>query len=204
MTKESHRRIGDKEMALTRKFLAALGIEQEKIDEIIDAHSETVNALKEERDSYKKDAEKLPTVQQELDQLKAKPEDKYEKKYNDLKAAYETYKNGITEKETTAKKQAALRKLLKAAGISEKRHDSIIKVSDIKGIELDDSGNVKDSDTRVESLKKEWSDFITKDETHGAETPKPPKEDGAGGDGKSRAAMVAAKYYQNVYGGKKE
>ena len=32
-------------MALTRKFLTAMGIEDDKIDEIITAHSETVNAL---------------------------------------------------------------------------------------------------------------------------------------------------------------
>lgn len=33
-------------MALTRKFLAAMGIEADKIDSIIDAHTETVDALK--------------------------------------------------------------------------------------------------------------------------------------------------------------
>ena len=42
-------------MALTRKFLSALGIEEAKIDEIISAHADTVNALKEQRDSYKAD-----------------------------------------------------------------------------------------------------------------------------------------------------
>ena len=57
-------------MALTRKFLSALGIEADKVDEIINAHAETVNALKEERDNYKADAEKLPAVQKELDELK--------------------------------------------------------------------------------------------------------------------------------------
>ncbi len=35
-------------MALTRKFLAALGIEDDKVDEIIQAHTETVNGLKDE------------------------------------------------------------------------------------------------------------------------------------------------------------
>ena len=35
-------------MALTRKMLKAMGIEEEKIDEIIDAHTETVNALKDQ------------------------------------------------------------------------------------------------------------------------------------------------------------
>ena len=58
-------------MALTRKFLSAMGIEDEKVDEIIGAHTETVNALKEQRDSYKADAEKLPAVQKELDDMKA-------------------------------------------------------------------------------------------------------------------------------------
>ena len=37
-------------MALTRKFLSALGIEEAKIDEIISAHVDTVNVLKEQRD----------------------------------------------------------------------------------------------------------------------------------------------------------
>ena len=52
-------------MAMTRKFLKAMGIEEEKIEQIIEAHTETVNALKEERDKFKGDAEKLPTVQKE-------------------------------------------------------------------------------------------------------------------------------------------
>ena len=45
-------------MALTRKFLEALGIEQAKIDEIISAHTEVTDALKADRDSYKEKAEK--------------------------------------------------------------------------------------------------------------------------------------------------
>ena len=44
-------------MALTRKFLSALGIEEDKVDEIIKAHTETVDALKEQRDELKADAE---------------------------------------------------------------------------------------------------------------------------------------------------
>ena len=57
-------------MALTRKFLSALGIEADKVDEIISAHTETVEALKNERDTFKADAEKLTGVQKELDDLK--------------------------------------------------------------------------------------------------------------------------------------
>ena len=62
-------------MSLTRKMLKAMGIEEEKIDQIIEAHSETVDSLKADRDSYKEDAEKLKDVQKELDGLKAKGDD---------------------------------------------------------------------------------------------------------------------------------
>ena len=37
-------------MALTRKMLKAIGIEDEKIDQIIDEHAESVNALKTKLD----------------------------------------------------------------------------------------------------------------------------------------------------------
>ena len=45
-------------MALTRKFLRALGIEDDKVEEIIGAHLETVNPLKDERDNLKEQADK--------------------------------------------------------------------------------------------------------------------------------------------------
>lgn len=76
-------------MALTRKYLSALGIDAEKVDEIIAAHSETVESLKEQRDSYKTDAEKLAAVTNERDNLKAelkKASESSDEKYNALKA----------------------------------------------------------------------------------------------------------------------
>ena len=55
VTKKSKKEI--KKLALTRKFLTALNIDADKIDEIITAHSETVDALKKERDDFKAEAE---------------------------------------------------------------------------------------------------------------------------------------------------
>ena len=54
-------------MALTRKMLSAMGIDDEKQDEIINAHIEVVNALKEERDNYKSDSKKAESLQKQLD-----------------------------------------------------------------------------------------------------------------------------------------
>lgn len=165
-------------MALTRKFLSAMGIEDDKVDEIIGAHTETVNALKEQRDSYKADAEKLPTVQKELDDAKAELEktdkDAYKVKYEALKEEFDEYKSEQTKKEERTKKEEAFRNILKEVGISEKRINSVMKVSDIDSVEFDGKGNVKGADKLKKSLEDEWADFIVKTEEKGANTPTPP------------------------------
>lgn len=200
-------------MSLTRKLLTAMGIEAEKVDEIINAHSETVEALKKERDAakedaeqYKEAAEKLPGVQKELDKLKEeagkhKP-DEYEEKYNTLKEEYDKFKNEIEEKESFSKKTEAYRNLLKEAGISEKRINSVLKVSDVKGVELDKDGKIKGADKLTETVKTEWADFITTEHEKGADTSTPPEGNGgdAGKGTPSRAAQRAAEYHTNLYG----
>ena len=72
-------------MALTRKLLKSMGIEEDKIDQIIDAHAETVDGLKDKLKTAEADSEKLKAVQRELDDLKAKGDDPYKKKYEDAK-----------------------------------------------------------------------------------------------------------------------
>lgn len=195
-------------MALTRKFLSALGIEAEKIDEIIEAHTDTVNALKEERDKYKKSHEDLPGIQKELDALKKAAEqdgeNPYKAQYEDLKKEYDSYKADVDAKELAAKKKEAYSALLKKAGVSEKRIGAIIKVSQIDGIELDKDGNIKDASDLEKKVKEEWQDFIVTEETKGAETKTPPEGAGGGTNTPSRAAQVAQKHYEAVYGKKGE
>ena len=169
-------------MALTRKFLTALGIDDDKIDEIITAHSETVNALKEQRDTYKADAEKLPNVVKEFNGLKKQHENDgknpFEVKYNALKEEFNDYKKEITAKETKAAKTSAYKALLKEVGISEKRIDSVLKVTNLDDVELDENGKIKDSDKLKDGIKTEWEDFIVTTETKGADTEIPPKNNG--------------------------
>ena len=183
-------------MALTRKFLSALGIDDAKVDEIIQAHSDTVNGLKDEIEKYKADAEKLPAVEKELKELKdanAEYEGKnpYKVKYEALKEEYAEYKKGIDEKETKAKKESAYKALLKEAGVSDKRIDSVLKVSDIEGLELDDEGKAKNSADLVKSIKEEWSDFIVSEGKGGAPTATPPA--GNGKSYKSKEEIYAIK-----------
>lgn len=166
-------------MAFTRKFLSALGIEADKVDEIIAAHTEVTDALKEERDKYKADAERLPDIEKRLTEAEKKMEgdDPYKEKYEALQKEYEDYKAEVSNKETTAKKESAFRHVLKDIGIPDKRIDSVIKVSDINGIELTEEG-IKDEDTLKAKLKEEWSDFIATKSTEGVPSANPPSNTG--------------------------
>lgn len=199
-------------MSLTRKMLKAMGIEDEKIDQIIEEHAETVNALKQQRDQYKVDAEKLPGVQKELDEYKEAAEkdgeNPYKAKYEETQQKFDDYKAEVTARETKARKTAAYRKLLKDAKVSEKRLDSILKLSPVDDIELDDKGEIKDAENVKKKIEEEWSDFIVTEETHGAESNNPPGgsggRQGASGGSKSRAAMIQQQYQNSLYGSKED
>ena len=168
-------------MAFTRKMLKAMGIEDEKIDQIIDAHSETVDALKADRDAYKEDAAKLAAVQKELDELKAKGDDGYKAKYEAEKAAHDALKADIAAKETKKAKTNAYRELLKGANIDEKRIATILRAEapTIDKIELDADGKIKNAEQYTESIKSDWADFIVTQSAKGANTATPPANGGA-------------------------
>lgn len=167
-------------MSLTRRALKAMGIEDEKIDEIISMHTDTVDALKEQRDAYKADADKLTSVSNELkeakEQLESLDKDAYKVKYDALKEEFDAYKTEQTAKETKSAKESAYRELLKSAGVSEKRIESVLRVSDIDGIELVD-GKIKDAEKLTESIKEEWADFIPVKTEEGAKASNPPSNE---------------------------
>ena len=171
-------------MALTRKMLKAMGIEDDKVDQIIEAHSETVDALKEQRDSYKADAEKLATVQDELTKLKEEAAKKsgedssYKVKYEAIKEEFDGFKTQIAEQEQKTKLRDAYKALLKDTGVSEKRIDAILKVTELKNLKLDNSGNLEGKEELTKSIKTEWADFIVKDGKAGAEVATPPANEG--------------------------
>lgn len=194
-------------MAVTRKLLRALGIEDEKADQILEAHTETVNEIKAERDRYKEDAEKLPGVQKELDDLKEAAEQNaqnpYKAQYEAVKKQFDDYKADVAAKQEKDAKTAAYRKLLADAKVSDKLIDSIMKVTSVDDLELDDKGQFKNAEDLKKSITEEWSGFIVKEETHGAQQYNPPGTGGGaagGGATKSRAAILAEQYNASLYG----
>ena len=180
-------------MALTRKWLAAMGIDEEKIEQIVQANSESLEAVKAERDKYRADAEKLEGVQKELDALKAekKDSDSFEVKYKAVKEEFENYKQDVAKKETAGKKEAAYRALLRDAGVSEKRIDAVMKVTSLDDLTLDEKGCLEGSADLKKAIKTEWADFIVSEGRKGAETETPPS--GTGKTYKDKAEIMAIK-----------
>lgn len=197
-------------MALTRKMLAAMDIPAEKIDEIISAHAETVNALKEDRDGLQTQLDSLKNVEKDLEKANKKLEDfesgDWENKYNTLKGEYDNYKTDTETKATKAAKESAYKQLLIDAGISDKRIASIMRVSaaTIDGLDLDKDGKIKDADKFTESAKEEWADFIVTEGKKGADVPNPADNNGGDISKPSRAAQMVAQYRSEHYGNPKE
>lgn len=188
-------------MALTRKFLTALGIEAEKIDEIISAHTEVTDAIKAERDTYKADAEKLADVQKELTKANESLA-KYSKEgetvskedYDKLKGEYDTYKADIVAKETRTAKEKALRLLLKGVGISEKGIELALELESLKpdNFELEKDGKFKEADKIAEMAKAKLASYVETTTTKGATTANPPANRGNGGT-KTKDEILAIK-----------
>ena len=167
-------------------MLKAMELDDDKISQIIDAHQSTIDEIAQERDAYKADAEKykaeadrLGSAEKDLVKAQAKLEDaeKTAEKLKNLQDEFNTYKADVDAKATQAQKEKIFRALLAEAGISDKRFDSIIKVSDLSNIEIDKDGKAKDSKNIVESIKSEWADFIVTEGKQGADVSKPPAND---------------------------
>ena len=169
-------------MALTkaqvREILSAAGVTSENmseaVDKIIDGHVTSVNALREDVAKYKADAEKLPTVQKELDDMKANTNDSWKEKYDNLKGEFDQYKNDVQAKETKAAKEAAYRAILKDANLSEKGIEKAVKYADWDKIELGEDGKLKGANDHIKAAREEWAEYVTTTITTGAKTSTPP------------------------------
>lgn len=158
-------------MAFTRKLLKAMGLTDEQVDSVMDAHVDVVNGLKEESGRYKTDADKLADVQKELDALKATGD--YKSRYDAEHAAFEAYKAEQTEKQQNAVKVKAVREALKQAGVNRPEFLDLLEGKvDLKTVELDGE-KVKDS-AFADTLKTAFPGCFGTVQTTGAEKLTPP------------------------------
>ena len=189
-------------LSLTRKFLEGMGIDEKQVESIIEAHSETVNGLKADRDKYKEQAGKVADLQKQLEEAEAASGsgDEWEQKYQDEHQAFEDFKAQVETEKAEADKAQAYRGMLMAAGIDPKRIDAIMRVTDLSQVEIED-GKLKDTEKLQESAKQEWADFVVKSNTQGSNPANPPTKPSPnveGGD--PEVARRMQERYERRYG----
>lgn len=172
-------------MALTRNFLKSMGLTDEQVNAIIENHTDTVEALKKERDDWKGKASSVETLTHERDEAleklsKAGDVQKVQKEFDD-------YKAGIEKEKLDAKKSAALTAAFEQAGVKrEAFRKAMLKGWDMDKVELDENGAIKDMDGLNATVKKDYSDFIATTE----DNPVPPNNPPSGGGQKFTVADI--------------
>ncbi|MGN0076224.1 MAG: hypothetical protein ACI38Z_04540 [Parafannyhessea sp.] len=188
-------------MALTRKMLRAMGIEDEKADEIIEAHAETVDALKQKAADAGRGGEEAETLRKQVEQLKAElakaqeagDPDGIKAKYEEERKAFEDYKAQVAAKDADRTKRTLYRRLLADAGVDPRRMDSIMRVADLSKVTVKD-GAIEGAEELEKGIKEDWADFIPTTSTQGAKPATPPK---AGGEPQPDLSKMTAAEYIN-------
>lgn len=161
-------------MALTRSMLTGMGLTEEQVGAIIEAHSETVNALKEQRDNYKHDSERADELAKELETLKSGD---WQTKYNEVNKSFERYKKDVETKARAAKAKELYLELLKESGVTEDKVvlNSICNATDFGSMSINENGELENKEAVLEEINNKWSGFYAQDKVKGAEVQTPPE-----------------------------
>jgi hypothetical protein len=178
-------------MALTRKFLREKGIEDETvIQEIIDAHMESVTPLKAYRDEAERLTGELSTAQEQLKEANKKLESAGK---DDYKAKYDALVQENQQKEVRTAKETVIRDLCKDVGLSEKGTALALKYTNLDTIELGSDGKPTNGAEVKEALLSDWGDYKETRNQTGADVKNPPNGGGGNPSGMTKEQILAIK-----------
>ena len=166
-------------MALTRKFLKALGIEEDKIEEIVTAHGETVAGLKDEIEKARQGAESLAAVAEERDKLKQRVE-ALEKASGDaakVQAEYDAYRQQVETDKANAGKKALIKKALEEAHANPAAIDLMLNTVKLDEVELDGEA-LKDAEAVLKPIREAHAGLFGTMQNQGTPPLNPPAGDG--------------------------
>lgn len=191
-------------MALTRKFLKALNVEDAAIEEIITAHTEVLEAVKSERDEERKKAAKADELKTELDALKKDIGEKYVTKETYDKAVKDLadYKADVDNKAKASAIDKALRAYLTENKITGNNQDiAVMAMAEItKTLELDGE-KIKDTKALDELIGGKFKGMQDGENvTINKNVPTPPANNGAPEPKPSRARELAAQMHATMFG----
>lgn len=193
-------------MSFSRSFLKSIGLNEEQISAALEEHTTVtkymqgqIDQYKAEAEQHKADAEKLPGIQKELDELKSRKDYKpdYDKAVKDL----EDYKAQVKREQELSKVKAAYRKLLKDEQISDNWAEDIMAFTQFEGMKLGEDGALQDVDALKKTIGEKYGKYKVTGRDRGEDVPHPPAG-GAGGGANTEMQILAKKFHDERYGKK--
>ena len=145
-------------MSLSRSFLKTLGLNDDQISAVIDAHGETVTALntkyselETKYNSAKESADKLPDIQKELNDLRKE----------DYKGKYETLFASVEKGKARTAKEKAARAYYEGKNIRGGNLTIALRGTDLDQLQLDDSGNLADTKALDALVEGDFKPLVT-------------------------------------------
>ncbi len=141
-------------MAITHKFLKALGISEDASEEIISAHRETVDSIKAERDELLARANTVDTLTAERDKLKHDLEETmaHAGDVGKVQAEFDAYKAQIETEKSNSAKLKLIRTALEKAGANPAAIDLMMNAVALDKVELN-GDTLKDEGSVVNPIK---------------------------------------------------
>ena len=140
----------------------------EKAEMIMNDHLSVVNPLKEERDNFKEQADKLPDLQKQVDKLTGEAED-FEKE----RKSFEDYRAKVEQGESLARVKTAYDRMLKEENYSDKWRERILESANLSELKLGDDGKLVDEESLRNAVNEKWGDVKTTVTEKGAVVEKP-------------------------------
>lgn len=139
---------------------------------LIALHLGVVDPLKDQLQTLKADADKLPDVQKELDDLRKAGN------ASEVQAAFDAYKQQVEGEKVSAAKTAAVRKALRSAGVNRDEFaDLLMGQVDLDKVELD-GDKVMDESALLDPLKTRYGGCFGTVDEKGTDPANPPPGDG--------------------------
>ena len=146
---------------------------------LVALHLGVVDPLKDDLTKYKADAEKLPGVQKELDDLKAAGDGGYKEKYEKEHSAFEAFKTDITAKESKAAKEKAVRAYFESKDITGANLDLAMRGCGEEMAALVMEGDkIKDTTSLDALIDGAYKSLVYTEHTQGANPATPPTNSG--------------------------
>lgn len=158
---------------LNRKFLKALGVDEDKIDAIIEAHTDVTSVLVKERDEALSKAGDIEKLTRERDELKQKVTQAASDAKAEVQAAFDAFKKQVADEKAQAAKTEAVTALLKDRGARRPEFiEFLLSKVDLSKVVVED-GAIKDT-AFIDALQSAYSGCFGEIDEHGAGPHDPP------------------------------